>query len=499
MASRGNADRGERHELVSLRFTPLWIGLVAFATAGLSSGQHAGESEGRPSIVLLLADDLGWGDLGCYGNEVIQTPRLDRLASEGLRFTDCYAGSTVCSPSRAALLTGRVPDRTGVHDWIPPHPGHDFLHLPDREVTVATLLREAGYATSIVGKWHLSGRFGRDQPGPGQHGFDHWLVTPANLKRMKNPLEFIGPDGPTGEVEGYACGIVADEAIRWLREDRPSDRPFFQCIWFHEPHEPLDAPPELQARYAGEQGTRQVYYAAVTNLDLAVGRVLDALEELELADDTLVVFTSDNGPARLEKGYRSRSHGSAGPHRGYKWSLYEGGIRVPGIVRWLGRVPAGLVSDQPVSAVDLLPTLCSVAGIAIPEDRTIDGTDLTPLFSGDVFKRSSPLHWHYLASEEGPRAVMREGDWIVGADWDRPGPRMGRITLDGVRGLRASGLDGFRLWNVRDDPGQRIDLAAGEPERLEVMRTALEGLHRGVVREAPDWPARVEGGDENSR
>jgi len=408
-----------------------------------------------------------------------------------MRFTACYAGSTVCSPSRAALLTGRVPDRTGVHDWIPPRPGHDFVHLPASEVTIARLLQDAEYSTSLVGKWHLTGRLGGDQPGPSEHGFEHWLVTPANLKRMKDPLEFVGPEGPQGEAKGFACEVVADEAIRWLVEDRPEDRPFLQCVWFHEPHEPLDAPPALQARYTGQEGTRPVYYAAVTNMDLAVGRILDTLEDLGLAEQTFVFFTSDNGPARLQAGYRARSHGSAGPLRGHKWSLYEGGIRVPGIARWPGRVAPGSVSEEPISAVDLLPTLCRLAGIAPPVGHAIDGTDLTPLLRGNSIARQNPLHWHYLASEEGPRAVLRDGDWIVGGDWDRPGPRMGRITLDGIRTLHAAELTGFQLWNVSHDEGQRIDRAAQDPVRLAAMATTLARLHREVVGEAPDWAAFV--------
>ena len=481
--------RAHRYSLgSSVRLLPIWVGFLA----GVSLAATPPGADERPSILLLLADDLGWGDLGCYGHEVIETPHLDRLATQGLRLTSCYAGSTVCSPSRAALLTGRVPDRTGVHDWIPPHPGHDFVHLPAREVTVATLLREVGYATSIVGKWHLTGRLGGDQPGPREHGFDHWLVTPANLKRMKDPFELIGPEGPAGELEGYACQVVAREAIHWLDQERPKDRPLFQCVWFHEPHEPLDAPAELRARYVEHEGTRPIYYAAVTNLDRAVGSILSALDELALTESTLVVFTSDNGPARLQKGYRSRSHGSAGPFRGHKWSLYEGGLRVPGIVRWPGRVEAGRLSHEPVSAVDLLPTLCRLAGVECPEGRTLDGVDVTPLLLGEDFERGRPLHWHYLASEEGPRALLREGDWIVGAGWDRPGQRMGRVTIDGIRTMRAAELAGFQLWNVIDDVGQENDLAAREPERLAAMQAALSTLHREVVREAPDWPTLVE-------
>lgn len=364
-------------------------------------------------------------------------------------------------------------------------------------MTAAELLRDAGYATSLVGKWHLTGRFGGDQPGPGEQGFEHWLVTPANLRRMKDPAEFIGPAGPAGVREGYACEVVADEAIRWLRDERPADRPFFQCVWFHEPHEPLDATPALQTRYAQHEGTRPIYYAAVSNLDLAVGRILDALDELELADETFVVFTSDNGPARLQEGYRARSHGTAGPFRGHKWSLYEGGIRVPGILRWPGRVAEGVTSAQPVSAVDLLPTLCRLAGLAPPGERRLDGVDLTPLLRGEDVVREIPLHWHYLAVEEGPRALLRDGDWVLGADWDRPGPRMGRITLDAVRQLRAAALTDFRLWNVREDVGQEVDLAATAPERVEALRTVLASLHAGVVSDAPDWPARA-AGDEGA-
>ncbi len=456
--------------------------LVAAQLVAGSSGDAP-----RPNVLVLLADDLGYGDLGCYGSSVIQTPNLDRLAAEGMRLTRAYAPAPICSASRAGILTGRIPDRTGVHDWIPPHAGHDFMHLPAGELTIARHLQNAGYSTSIVGKWHLTGRLGGgEQPGPEEHGFDHHFVTPANLANMLDPGEFLSQGVPVS-TEGYACDVVADEAIRWLTEDRPRDQPFFQCVWFHEPHEPLSAPADLLELYSEAPGTKPIYYAAVSNLDRAVGRILASLDELSLSEDTVVVFLSDNGPARLStSGYRSRSHGSAGELRGFKWSLWEGGIRVPAILRWPGHIAAGMQSDVAVSGVDLFPTICTLAEAPPPVDLRLDGVDVSPLWTDSVLEREQPLYWHYLAPEEGPRAVLQDGDLVMVADWMEPGPRMGRVTRESCTQLKSSQLVDFEVYDLAADPSQATPIEV-EPATAERMKRELSALHAETVADAPDW------------
>ena len=256
------------------------------------------EAARKTNFLIILADDLGYGDVGCFGNRTIKTPNLDRLASQGIRLTSCYAAPPVCSPSRAGLLTGRTPSRVGVYDWIPA--GHP-MHLPRNEITVATLLQQAGYATCHVGKWHCNGEFNSpEQPQPGDHGFDHWFSTQNNAAPTHhNPVNFVRNGVPVGRLEGYSSHIVAGEAIHWLKDLRDPAKPFFLYVCFHEPHEPVDSPPELVAQYpeAKKRG-EALYYANVSNMDRAVGRLMRALDEMKLAENTLVFFTSETARRR---------------------------------------------------------------------------------------------------------------------------------------------------------------------------------------------------------
>src|SRR5687768_13084531 len=205
--------------------------------------------ETRPNIVLFLCDDLGYGDLGCYGHPAIKTPNLDKLAGDGIRLTACYSSAPVCSSSRAGLMTGRTPSRLGVYDWI--SNGHP-MHLKNNELTVATLLKKSGYATCHVGKWHLNGKFNSpEQPQPNDHGFEHWMSTQNNAgPSHKNPTNFVRNGTPVGPQEGYSCELVAKEAVRWLGELKDKSKPFFLFICFHEPHEPVASPPDLVAQYS---------------------------------------------------------------------------------------------------------------------------------------------------------------------------------------------------------------------------------------------------------
>ncbi len=448
-----------------------------------------GKSQQKTNIIILMADDLGYGDIGCFGNEIIKTPNLDKLAAQGVRFTDCYSAGCVCSPSRAAMLTGRNPNRLGVYDWISDAPGSNFMYLKKEETTIAELLKQAGYSTFVAGKWHCNGMFNKPgQPQPNDHGFDHWFVTGQNLKRQLNPYEFVRNGKKIETTEGYACEVVADETIRWTNELREKDKPFFQCVWFHEPHEPIASPPDVVAEYADYKGTKPLYYANVTNMDKQIGRILDNLEKQGLAENTFVFFTSDNGPAKLaKKGYRSRSHGSAGPFREYKWTLFEGGIRVPGIIRWPGKVAQATTSDEPVSGVDVLPTLCKIADIPLPQGRTLDGIDISPVFDNKPLKRTIPLHWHYQSPYAGPLAVMRQGDWIVTAQWDIDHPVMGRMKKQHVDLLKKANLKDFKLYNIKMDKSQQTDVGKKYPDKLAALSKQLLRLHKEVQAEAPVW------------
>lgn len=475
--------------LLRLLVAPALVAL-AFGAAGATAASPAP----RPNVVLMLADDLGYGDLGCYGHPRIRTPRLDALAAEGIRFTAFYAAAPVCSPSRAGILTGRVPDRAGIHDWI--RPGSS-VHLRAGEPSLARFLRDAGYATGFFGKWHLSGRLDGSQPTPAEHGFETWFATQNNAAPSHaNPNNFLRDGEPVGEIRGHSAGIVADEAIGWMeraRRDRP-DAPFLLFAWFHEPHEPVASAPERLAEYAdvepeiADSGKRQ-YYANVSQLDEAVGRIADAADRIGGRENTLILFTSDNGPETLNRYKGShRSHGSAGPLRGMKLHLHEGGIRVPGIARMPGRIPAGRVEDRPVGAVDLLPTICELARIAPPSDADFDGTSLVGLFDGGDFARPRPLYWQYYRAFGGTKAAMRDGDWKILGIWNGPELLPGASLQAGdQRILRESEIVGFELHDLSADPSEREDSAARESDRAEAMGARLRERWREIRREAPEW------------
>ncbi|QDU60397.1 Arylsulfatase [Planctomycetes bacterium Pan216] len=438
----------------------------------------------RPNIILALADDLGYGDLGCYGNTITRTPNLDRFASQGMRFTDCYAAAPNCSPARTGLMTGRTPTRVGVHNWIPMF---SPMHVPRDEVTIATLLRTGGYDTCHVGKWHLNGMFNlTGQPQPHDHGFSHWFSTQNNaLPNHHDPANFVRNSKPVGQLEGYSAHLVVDEAIDWIEHRRDKEKPFFLFACFHEPHEPIATAPKYRELYPSEDASYSAYHGNVTQLDDALGRLFKALEDEDLANDTLVIFTSDNGPAITGR----HPHGSTGPLQKKKGHVYEGGIRVPGIVRWPGRIEPGTVSEEPVCGVDVLPTLCAVTGTEPPRDRAIDGTDLTPLFEGEPIERSTPLYWHFWRAKSSPKVALREGDWKVLARLSTGDLKpSGGITEEDIEALTKAKPMGFELYNLREDIAEEHDLAADEPERLRELAAKLTAMYADVTQDSPVWP-----------
>jgi len=450
------------------------ISLIATSVMALASSAE------RPNIVILMADDLGYGDIGCYGS-AIRTPNIDQLAKDGIRFTDYYAAAPNCSPSRAGLLTGRIPSRTGVYDYVPPD---SPMHLLPEEVTIAELLRPIGYETSHVGKWHLS-RWQRDPdalletPTPGDQGFDYWFATDNNaIPSHHNPTNFIRNGKSIGPLEGYACQIVADEAIDWINNRKTNDNPFYLNVWFNEPHRVIASPPEIVEEYADMEEDDALYFANVTNLDDAVGRILDTLDSLDLRKNTLVFFTSDNGPWR---------NNSSGPLRAKKSSLYEGGIRVPGIIRWPGHVRAGDESSVPVGAVDIFPTLAAINELSLPKNKTIDGTNLLPLFDGVKLSRSTPLLWFFYKSS--PMCVLRDGDFVVAANPSETyRSKSHPIDQTDYDYLKSAKMERFELYNLRNDIGQENDLASAMPEKLETLSDALRQTHHSVIADGPDWP-----------
>jgi arylsulfatase A len=473
---------------------------LAFAIFGLTAALQAATpaelAGSKPNVLVILCDDLGYGDLGCFGHPAIRTPNLDRLAADGVRLTACYSAAPVCSSSRAGLLTGRTPSRSGVYDWIPE--GH-VMHLRKSEVTIATLLKQAGYDTCQAGKWHLNGKFNSaEQPQPGDHGFDHWFSTQNNAgPSHENPKNFVRNGEPVGPLQGFSCQLVADEAIGWLKR-REKEHPFFLFVCFHEPHEPVASPADLVASYLDDDGPKArnedeaQYFANVTNLDAAVGRILAALDEQGVSDNTFVVFTSDNGPETLKRYERgTRCYGSPGPLRGMKLWCYEAGFRVPGIARWPRVLPPGLVNPTPVCSLDLLPTLCALAGIDPPADRPLDGTSLVPLLAGEPLERAKPLSWDYFNALGGAKAAMRIGNYSIIGKRATPNvetlDRQGNVGPRTMPVIKSETLGGFELYDLKSDIGQKHDLAAERPDLVEKYSRLLADKHREVRDEGPTW------------
>ncbi|MFN8091093.1 MAG: sulfatase-like hydrolase/transferase [Vicinamibacteria bacterium] len=467
--------------------------LALFASSLLAAAAGAWSAprvDPRPNVVLVLADDLGYGDLSSYGHPVVRTPALDRLAREGLRFTSFYSGSPLCSPSRASLLTGRIAFRTGIESWIPPDAD---VQLGPRERTIASLLRSAGYRTCMAGKWHLNG--GLDvarHTQPGDHGFEHWLALHGwAVPSHRDPANFFRDGRPVGPMKGYAAQIVTDEALAWLGSLSPGE-PFFLFASYPEVHAPIASPDRFTAAYArftagraapqpnrgeeppGNDAARGPgeYYANVAHLDFQVGRLLAGLDRLGLRESTIVVFTSDNGPVTTDwrHGYEVNLYGSTGGFRGRKADLYEGGLRVPAIVRWPGRVAAGGVSDTPAVFYDVLPTLAALAGVKVPDDRPIDGVDLSPLLRGGRLARPGPIFWA-LDDDQGFRFALRDGRWKLVAD---------------------AALSKVRLYDLETDRFEVADRAAARPDEVARLLGRLKEI-RASVEADPLRPPRPAG------
>jgi arylsulfatase A len=423
-----------------------------------------------PNIILFLSDDMGYGDPACFGHSIIQTPNLDAFAKQGVRLTQCYAACAVCSPSRAALLTGRTPHRNGVFTWIA---AGSEVHLRTSEITLPKLLKEKGYATCHVGKWHLNGKFNDPaQPQPNDHGYDWWLATQNNAAPShKNPNNFVRNGKAVGKMEGYSSLLVVDEAVDWLKNHRDKDKPFYLAVCTHEPHLPIETDPRFQKPYENlEDADLRQHHGNITQCDFAFGTLMKTLDELKLTDNTFVFFTSDNGPEGDGKSARTR--GSTGGLRGRKRSMYEGGIRVPGIVRWPGHIKPGTTSDVPIIGSDFFSTALAVAGAKAPTDRVIDGVNVLPILTGkaESVERPQPLYWRLNMAPNNLHMTMRVGDWKILASQD---------------------FTKFELYNLKSDPKESTDLKETEKERFAELKRNLIDHNAAIEKEGPDWWKRL--------
>ncbi len=427
------------------------------------------QAQPRPNILLIYVDDLGYGDLGSFGHPVIQTPNIDRLASEGMTLTNYYAPSALCSPSRAGLLTGRIPYRTGIKSWIP-EASDIYLHA--EEITLAEVLKSAGYATAIIGKWHLNSDLGsEDEPQPTDQGFDYFYGHNAfQIPTNHNPTNIYRNGELLEAQQGYTADLYADEAIAWLKKQDP-DRPFFLYLSMAEPHTTFENPDAYNQRYAdytdGEiipipSGLDRIptetlkprgpgeYYANITYMDAQLGRVLAELEASGAKENTIIVFASDNGPVTTQwlQWFEVNAHGSTGGLRGRKHFLYEGGIKVPAFISYPGVIEPGSSSDQLVVAMDFFVTLAQLGAGSIPDDRPIDGINIEPLFRGRELP-ARQMFWA-LESMSDLEYVVREGAW--------------KLMLN-------SKQEPKELYNLSDDPLEFFNLIADEIKTTQHLVT----------------------------
>lgn len=426
------------------------IGLCVFGGA-----VGAAPTADRPNFVFILADDWGWGDLGCYGHQQLRTPNLDRLAREGIRFTQFYVASGVCSPSRAAFLTGQFPARHRIHGHLAAPRLNADRGMPDwldpKVITVARLLREAGYATAHFGKWHLGA--GPEAPPPAEYGFGECRGVLCNANAW---------DAGDAAFRPRSTELFIDETIRFIEANR--DRPFYVQTWLLDTHARLQPTPEQLRAYPALLGALKIYYSAATAADGQIGRLLARLDELGLSRNTIVVFSSDNGPEDITIGNASEHGvGSPGPFRGRKRSLYEGGIRTPFILRWPAGAPAGRVdNDTVLAAVDWLPTICAIAGVPVPKGWDLDGQDMSAAWRGRSVDRDRPLYWDWRFGVAGhvinksPRLAIRDGRWKLLMNPDRS-----RIEL----------------YDIPSDPSELDNRAEHEPEVVARLSAQLLRWH----------------------
>ncbi len=385
---------------------------------------HAREARRPPNIVFIFADDWGWGDLGCHGHRYLKTPNIDRLAGDGTEFYQFTVASGVCSPSRAAVMTGQFPARHCIHGHFASVASHEKRGMPDwldpKAVLLPRLLKEAGYATAHYGKWHLTNIMVPDAPSPLEYGYDDY-----------GAFNCSGPQMPVHDDVPRAISFIENSVAR--------EKPFLVNLWIHEPHTPHYPKPEFLSKFSHLDEPDRVYAAVLAHADARIGELLETLDRLKLADNTLVIFSSDNGPENTGK-RRSAADASTGPglgsfasvgttggHRGRKRSLLQGGIGLPFIARWPGRIAAGEVDDTtPLTAVDLLPTFCAIAGAKLPAGYSSDGIDQTAALLGKPgSKRTVPIFWEWRSASAGgtnwPAHAVRSGEWklLVGKEKDR--------------------------------------------------------------------------------
>jgi len=457
------ADLSSRREflrtgLVTVAAAGLWPGLAAATATGAPR-----RSDARPNIILAMTDDQGWGDVGYNDNADIRTPTLDEMASKGLRFNRFYAAAPVCSPTRGSCMTGRHPNRYGIFSW-----GYD---LPLEEITLAEALKPAGYATGHFGKWHLGGvpeppsKQGRTNrgkrefarpPHPGNQGFDEWFSY-FNFFDL-NPGYFYHNGEAVGPLEGDGSDITVDRALGWIRKVVGEKRPFFAVVWFGNPHGPHQALEKDKAPYKRLSEQLQNYNGEITGVDRAMATLRKGLKDLGVQENTMLWFTSDNG---------GTGPANNGGLRGKKGSLWEGGIRVPGILEWPARVTRPFATQVPASTSDYYPTILDLVGVEVPNQvQPIDGASLAALIDGKMAARPSPIAFEVRGGKTSVQSAA-----LVDNRY--------KIHKSGGAKGKAGGL---ALYDLAEDPAETKDIASEKPDVAAKMKTQLEAWQKSVER-----------------
>jgi len=441
---------------------------------------------GKPNIILCMADDQGWGDVAYNGHPALRTPNLDAMAGAGLRFDRFYAAAPVCSPTRGSVLTGRHPNRFGCFSW-----GHP---LRPQEITLAEALRQAGYATGHFGKWHLGSVCAGSPVNPGASGFDRWFSAPNFFDN--DPI--LSREGIATPTQGESSMVTVDAALEFIGEHAGDSQPFLAVIWFGSPHRPHKAAAEDLSPYADEPAEVQHFYGEITGLDRAVGRLRRELRTLDIHENTILWYCSDNG------GLKAPSSGG----RGRKGSIYEGGLRVPAILEWPARISAPRTTDLPSMTSDIYPTLLDLLGVRIEDQPPLDGISLAPLIDGEMNVRPAPIgFWQYPAPGRGVPShklmtelleVQKAGNELEDKSRLRldAGAIRQQYPTDALPGHaawlawpwklhriedRETAVITFEFYNLAEDPGEQHDVAGQNEDLVKTMKSALRHWQLSVV------------------
>lgn len=461
----------------------LILTLLILSVGVFSCSRNAETDAQKPNIIFIFIDDMGYGDLSAYGNCKIQTPNIDRIAEEGIRFTNFYVGSPICSPSRVTVTTGQYPSRHHITSFIAGsqrNARRGMVNFLDPNTpTLAKAMKQAGYATAHIGKWHMGGgRDVGDAPKPTSYGFDESIVSFEGLgdrllikgEDLSEQSAKLGQGTITWLEKHEITPILVDRTLEFIKKQE--GKPFYIHLWPGDVHDPFKAKAEhreMFKRFANNH-YEQEFMATLYQLDQEIGRLLNGLDEMGVAENTLIVFTADNGPTDWQFYYDENfiPPGSADPFRGRKWSLYEGGIREPFMVRWPARIPEGKVNDTTiVHAADLFPTICKLAGVETP-DVAFDGEDMSKAVFGNPQQRSRPIFWEYGGDYDikpgnprfrSPRMAMRDGQWKL------------LINDDGSQ---------MELYNLSKDHAETTNLTAEHPELAKRMAQQVMDWKNGL-------------------